>query len=50
VPVVTESAMPTLQQETLSKQSASIATVSGATYTGNAYRTSLRSALDKAKA
>jgi uncharacterized protein with FMN-binding domain len=41
--------MPTLQQETLAKQSASVATVSGATWTSNAYRTSLQSAIDKAK-
>jgi uncharacterized protein with FMN-binding domain len=42
-------AMPTLQQETLARQSATIATVSGATYTSDAYQTSLQSALDKAR-
>lgn len=43
-------AMPRLQQETLAAQNAKIATVSGATYTSNAYKTSLQSALDRAKA
>jgi uncharacterized protein with FMN-binding domain len=43
-------AMPKLQQETLARQSANIATVSGATYTSDAYMSSLQSALDRAKA
>ena len=43
-------AMPHLQQETLAKQNAKIATVSGATYTSDAYVSSLQSALDRAKA
>ena len=43
-------AMPHLQQETLAKQNANIATVSGATYTSDAYVSSLQSALDRAKA
>jgi uncharacterized protein with FMN-binding domain len=42
--------MPRLQQETLSAQNAAIATVSGATYTSNAYKTSLQSAINAAKA
>jgi len=47
---ICQGAMPKLQQETLSAQNAKIATVSGATYTGTAYKTSLQSALDQAKA
>ncbi|MBO0869788.1 MAG: FMN-binding protein [Micromonosporaceae bacterium] len=47
---ITGGALPTLQQETLAKQSASIATVSGATQTSEGYRASLQSALDAAKA
>ncbi len=43
-------AIPRLRQEALTAQSASIATVSGATYTSNAYRTSLQAAIDTAKA
>ena len=43
-------AVPKLVQETLSAQSASIATVSGATYTSRGYKSSLQSALDAAKA
>ncbi len=43
-------ALPKLQQEALAAQSANVATVSGATYTSGAYRTSLQSALDKAMA
>lgn len=46
---ISDGAYPTLRQETLSKQSANIATVSGATETSDGYRTSLRSALDAAK-
>ncbi|OLB76380.1 MAG: hypothetical protein AUI14_18985 [Actinobacteria bacterium 13_2_20CM_2_71_6] len=47
---ICQGAMPKLQQETLAAQNASIATVSGATYTSNAYKMSLQSALDQAKA
>jgi uncharacterized protein with FMN-binding domain len=43
-------AMPQLQQQTLAKQSAKVSTVSGATYTSDAYAGSLQSALDRAKA
>jgi len=43
-------ALPKLQQEALAAQSAKVATVSGATYTSGAYRTSLQSALDQAMA
>jgi uncharacterized protein with FMN-binding domain len=39
---------PLLLQRTLAAQSADIDTVSGATYTSDAYRQSLQSALDKA--
>jgi uncharacterized protein with FMN-binding domain len=41
---------PKLVQETLAAQSANVATVSGATYTSAAYRVSLQSAIDHAKA
>jgi uncharacterized protein with FMN-binding domain len=41
-------AVPVLTQETLTAQSASIDSVSGATYTSDGYITSLQSALDKA--
>lgn len=41
-------AVPVLRAEVLAAQSAGIATVSGATYTSEAYITSLQSALDKA--
>ena len=41
-------ALPILQQETLSAQSADIDTVSGATVTSDGYRESLQSALDAA--
>jgi uncharacterized protein with FMN-binding domain len=40
-------AEPLLRQETLQAQSASIDTVSGATYTSDAYITSLQSAIDR---
>ena len=40
-------AEPTLQQETLSKQSAAIDAVSGATFTSASYTQSVQSALDK---
>jgi len=43
-------AVPKLQQEALKAQSTKIATVSGATYTSGAYKTSLQSAIDQAKA
>jgi uncharacterized protein with FMN-binding domain len=43
-------AMPKLQQEALTAQNANVATVSGATYTSQAYKSSLQSALDQAKA
>ena len=43
-------AIPVLQQETLAAQSASIDTVSGATYTSQGYIQSLQSALDAAHA
>lgn len=41
-------AAPTLRSEVLSKQTAAVDTVSGATYTSAAYEASLQSALDKA--
>jgi uncharacterized protein with FMN-binding domain len=41
-------ALPTLKQETLQAQNASIQTVSGATVTSDGYTTSLQSALDQA--
>jgi uncharacterized protein with FMN-binding domain len=41
-------AMPKLRSEALVAQSANIATVSGATYTSGAYRSSLQAALDRA--
>lgn len=43
-------AIPRLNQETLAAQSANIATVSGATYTSGAYKTSLQAAINAAKA
>jgi uncharacterized protein with FMN-binding domain len=42
-------AVPVLQNETLSTQSAQIDFVSGATFTSDGYTRSLQSALDKAK-
>ena len=42
--------IPTLSQEVLSAQGASIDAVSGATYTSNAYAQSVQAALDAAKA
>ncbi|MGW2724488.1 FMN-binding protein [Streptomyces sp. NPDC001492] len=42
-------ALPRLRSEALQAQSASIDTVSGATYTSNGYRQSLQSALDSAR-
>jgi uncharacterized protein with FMN-binding domain len=47
---ISNDAFPTLKQEALAAQSARIATVSGATYTSGAYRASLQSALDAARA
>jgi uncharacterized protein with FMN-binding domain len=47
---INSNAIPKLRQEALAAQSAKIATVSGATYTSGSYKTSLQSALDKAKA
>ncbi|MEE6263891.1 FMN-binding protein [Plantactinospora sonchi] len=47
---VNERAIPKLRQEVLSAQSAEISTVSGASLTSEAYRASLQSALDRAKA
>ncbi|MGW3107321.1 FMN-binding protein, partial [Streptomyces sp. NPDC001100] len=41
-------ALPQLKSEALAAQSASIDTVSGATYTSDGYRQSLQSALDSA--
>jgi uncharacterized protein with FMN-binding domain len=41
-------AAPLLSQSALSKQSASVDAVSGATYTSDGYKTALQSALDKA--
>ena len=41
-------AAPLLRQSALTKQSASIDAVSGATYTSDGYQTALQSALDKA--
>ncbi|MEV5081306.1 FMN-binding protein [Streptomyces sp. NPDC056159] len=42
-------AIPQLRREALAAQSASIDTVSGATYTSDGYRRSLQSALDAAR-
>lgn len=42
-------AIPLLQQETLTAQSARVDTVSGATYTSDGYRRSLQAALDAAR-
>jgi uncharacterized protein with FMN-binding domain len=41
---------PQLVTETLSAQSSTIDTISGATYTTESYKKSLQSALDKARA
>jgi uncharacterized protein with FMN-binding domain len=45
---ITQPALPKLRQSALTKQSAKIDAVSGATYTSGAYQASLQSALDKA--
>jgi uncharacterized protein with FMN-binding domain len=42
-------AAPILRKEVLSAQSANVSSVGGATYTSEAYLSSLQSALDKAK-
>jgi uncharacterized protein with FMN-binding domain len=47
---ISNDAAPILRSEVLAAQSASVATVSGATFTTEGYLTSLQSALDKAKA
>jgi uncharacterized protein with FMN-binding domain len=44
---ISSSAEPTLQQEALTKQSADVDAVSGATFTSASYEQSLQSALDK---
>ena len=43
-------ALPTLKSETLTAQTATVDTVSGATYTSDAYNRSLQSAIDEARA
>lgn len=45
---ISENAFPTLRSEVLSKQTAAVDTVSGATYTSDQYEASLQSALDQA--
>ncbi|MCU1472874.1 FMN-binding protein [Amnibacterium sp.] len=45
---ISQQAIPLLRQEVLSKRTAAVDAVSGATYTSNAYEASLQSALDKA--
>jgi uncharacterized protein with FMN-binding domain len=47
--MISDNAAPILRQEALTKQSAKIDTVSGATYTSDGYISSLQSAIDKAK-
>lgn len=44
-----ERALPTLRTRVIAANSANVATVSGSTYTSQAYLTSLQSALDQAK-
>ena len=46
---INSQAAPILRSEVLSSQSANVASVGGATYTSDAYLTSLQSALDQAK-
>jgi uncharacterized protein with FMN-binding domain len=46
---ISNEAAPILRSEVLKAQSASVATVSGATFTTDGYLSSLQSALDKAK-
>lgn len=45
---ISQQAIPTLRAEVLSKQTAAVDAVSGATYTSNAYEASLQAALDTA--
>jgi len=45
---ISNSAAPILRSEVLSSQSARVSTVGGATYTSDAYLSSLQSALDQA--
>ena len=47
---INASALPTLRTEVLTAQSADVDTVSGATYTSDAYVASLQSAIDEARA
>ncbi len=47
---INDRAVPTLNSEALTVQSANVDTVSGATYTSNDYRRSLQSAIDTAQA
>lgn len=47
---ISRSAVPRLVQSTLTAQSASVNSVSGATYTSASYKVSLQSAIDKARA
>ena len=47
---INQRALPELQSEALTAQSAQVDTVSGATYTSNAYVKSLQSAIDDARA
>jgi uncharacterized protein with FMN-binding domain len=47
---INEWAIPLLRQEALSAQNARLHTLSGATYTSNAYKMSLQAALDAAAA
>ena len=47
---INATAVPKLVQSTLSAQSASVSSVSGATYTSSGYRISLQSAIDAARA
>ena len=47
---INRSAVPRLVQSTLTAQSASVNSVSGATYTSASYKTSLQSAIDKSRA
>jgi uncharacterized protein with FMN-binding domain len=48
--MLAQQVVPILRQEVLSAQSAQVNTVSGATYTSEAYLTSAQTAIDKAKA
>lgn len=46
---ISAQAAPILRSEVLQSQSANVSTVGGATYTSEAYLTSLQSAIDQAK-